>query len=118
MKYQELRKPGFDIGIIAGYDLNNKMSVETGLLFAKKNYFSDGKYFSMNKVGATMPAGMNVLSLEGSTGMLEIPLKVKYNIATKYKSNIFSSAGITSYVLISEKNNYLTQLNRCCKITR
>ncbi|MEP6845933.1 MAG: hypothetical protein ABI861_08010, partial [Panacibacter sp.] len=68
-------------------------------------------YFSMDKVGATMPTGMNVLSLEGSSSTLEIPLKIRYNVIQKKKSNIFSSAGITSYVLINEKNNYLTQLN-------
>ena len=44
--------------------MKQKHQLETGLLLNKKNYFSDGKYFSMDKIGTTMPEGMEVMSLK------------------------------------------------------
>lgn len=111
IKNQGIKKPGFDIGLIAGYKLNSKASLETGLLLNKKNYFSDGKYFSMDKIGASMPAGMEVMSLEGSSSFLKIPVKLKYDVLHKKNATVFSSAGVSSYIIINEKNNYLTLLN-------
>ncbi len=54
---------------------------------------------------------MEIVSLEGSTGVLEIPVKFKYNFRQKNNKYIFSSAGITSYILTREKNNYLLLVN-------
>ncbi|MGI8950507.1 MAG: outer membrane beta-barrel protein [Chitinophagaceae bacterium] len=111
VKNQGMKKPGFDFGIIAGYSFNKRTSIETGLLFSKKYYFTDGKYFSTDKMGSSMPAGMKILNLDGSSKVFEIPVKLKYNVINKTNKNIFSSAGITSYVMTGEKNNYLTSLN-------
>jgi len=111
VKYQGLRKPGFDVGIVAGYRVNKKILLETGLLFAQKYYFSDGKYFSMDKVRSSMPAGMKVLSLEGKSTVFEVPIKIKYYVLQKNRTSIFSSAGISSYIMTGEKNNYRTLIN-------
>lgn len=111
IKNQGIRKPGFDIGVIAGYKLGNKISVETGLLLNKKNYFSDGKYFNMDKIEASMPAGMEVMNLKGSSTFLRIPLMFKYNVLCKKNATVFSSAGISSYIITDEENDYLTLLN-------
>lgn len=107
VKNQGLKKTGFDLGIIAGYKFNNRSSVETGLMFAKKYYYSDGKYFLMNK----MPAGMQVLSLEGRSTVFEIPVKFRYSLPSKKATYFFSSVGISSYLLTGEKNKYRTLIN-------
>ena len=111
VKHQGYKKPGFDIGIVAGYRITKNAAVETGLLYSKKYYFSDGKYFSMNKMGGSMPAAMKVLSVEGSSDLYQIPVAIKYDIAHKKESTIFSSAGISSYILTREKNDYQTSMN-------
>jgi hypothetical protein len=110
VKNQGLKKTGFSAGIIAGYQLKKNLSVETGLFFAKKPYYSAGKYFSMKKIGGSMQ-GMDLLSLEGNNQVLEIPLRLKYDFLQRSKSNLFSSAGISSYVSTYEKNNYLVFIN-------
>ncbi len=111
VKNQGLKKTGFSAGIIAGYQLKKHLSVETGLLFAKKPYFSTGKYFSMDKISNSMPPGMQILSLEGNNFVWELPVRMKYNFLHKDKHNFFSSAGITSYIMTDEKNNYLVSMN-------
>lgn len=111
VKNQGLKKAGFSAGIIAGFQFRNHLSVETGLFYAKKPYYSTGKYFSMDKISSNMPAGMEMLSLEGNNDILEIPLKIKYDLLGREKSNLFISAGITSYINTHEKNNYLVLIN-------
>lgn len=111
VKKQGLKKTGFSVGIIAGYQFKSHLSVETGLLYAKKPYFSTGKYFSMDKISNSMPTGMQILSLEGNNYVWEIPLRAKYDFLRRKKSNFFSTAGITSYILTHEKNNYLVSMN-------
>lgn len=111
VKKQGLKKTGFSVGIIAGYQFKSHLSVETGLLYAKKPYFSTGKYFSMDKISNSMPPGMQILSLEGNNYVWEIPLRAKYDFLRKEKSNFYSTAGFTSYIMTHEKNNYLVSMN-------
>ncbi|MGB8195129.1 MAG: outer membrane beta-barrel protein [Chitinophagaceae bacterium] len=105
VKGWELSSCGFDVGLVLGYDLNDRFSLETGLLFTKKHYFCEGQDFNME-----MP-GMKLESLEGKSRLLEIPVKLKYNVIRKRKWNVFSTAGLSSYVLTHEKNNYLLTVN-------
>ena len=111
IKTQGLKKPGYDIGVIAGYQISKSLSVETGLMYDRKYYFSSGKYFDMSKVSASMPAGMKVLSLDGSSAVFEIPVKIKYNLPGKSNSNFYSIAGISTYIISNEFNKYRVVTN-------
>jgi hypothetical protein len=111
VKRQGMKKTGIDLGIITGYQFSRKLSVETGLFFSHKTYFSEGKYFQMKKADPAMPSGMEVVSLEGSSSVLEVPLKLKYDLFQERKSNMFSAVGLSSYILTKEKNNYLAMMN-------
>ncbi|MEO7766138.1 MAG: outer membrane beta-barrel protein [Ferruginibacter sp.] len=111
IKTQGLKKPGFDIGIVAGYQINKSLSVETGLMYDRKYYFSSGKYFDMSKVRSSMPADMKVLSLEGNCAVFEIPAKIKYNLGSKGNTNFYSTAGISTYIITNEYNKYRAVTN-------
>jgi hypothetical protein len=112
VKNQKLLKPGFDIGIMAGMSLlKGKAFVEAGLLYTEKYYFSDGKYFNMDKAGGSMPQGMDIMSLEGSSRLFELPVKFKYSVFQKNKSGVFLSTGISSYLMTREENDYLAMMN-------
>ena len=65
----------------------------------------------MDKIGASMPAGMEVMNLKGSSSFVQIPLKFKYDVLRKKNATVFSSAGISSYIITDEENDYLTLLN-------
>jgi hypothetical protein len=112
VKNQKLQKPGFDIGIIAGISiLKGKASVETGLLYTQKYYFSDGKYFDMDKAGSSMPPGMDIMSVEGSSELFEVPVKFKYSVFQKNRSGIMLSTGFSSYLMTKEENDYQAMMN-------
>ncbi|MEO8569472.1 MAG: hypothetical protein ABI419_10055, partial [Ginsengibacter sp.] len=74
---------GFDAGILLGVRVNRKISFETGFMWNKKNYNSDGKDFSMDKVGSTMPSGMVINNLKSQSSFIEIPIKIKYDFFVK-----------------------------------
>jgi Outer membrane protein beta-barrel domain len=114
-EYSGVRKlelhPGYEAGIIAGYQLNPKLALETGILFSKKNYACDGKYFHTDKLPQPMPAGMEVLSLSGNCTVFEIPVKLNYTIVNNSNANFYLSAGFSSYLLSNENNRYKTLMS-------
>jgi hypothetical protein len=111
VKNQRINKPGISFGIIAGFHLNKRFAIESGVFVSEKKYFSSGKYFSMNKIAASMPVGMQVISVTGKSTAFEIPVTLKYDLYKKGKGTYFASAGVSSYILTHEKNNYQAMLN-------
>jgi hypothetical protein len=102
---------GFDGGLIAGYRVNKKLSLETGVIWNKKSYNSEGQYFSMAKVGSAMPAGMIINDIESHSSLIEIPLKVKYDFIRKRSSAFYIGAGVSAYIMTKEKNMYHVTMN-------
>jgi hypothetical protein len=111
VKHQQLSKPGASVGLLAGYAFNGRWSVESGLRFSRKNYYSDGDYFKMDNADSSMPSDMEVLSVEGASNVMEVPLRVIYNFAPKERGGYFATAGLNSFILTKESNEYLTLRN-------
>ncbi|MEO6488377.1 MAG: outer membrane beta-barrel protein [Ferruginibacter sp.] len=104
-------RPGFNGGILGGYSINSKLSVEIGLFEVTKHYSSEGKYFNMDKMNGSMPSGMIINNLESKSKMVEIPFKAKYNIIHKTNIDLFVSAGTSFYIMTSEHNKYNVTYN-------
>jgi len=105
VKGQVVSKWDIEGGLIAGYNFNKRFALETGVLFTKKTYFTEGRYFNME-----MP-GMKLESLLGNITIIEVPLVVKYNLTRGANGKLFTTAGISSYMLIDETNNYSLLVN-------
>jgi len=108
---QDMKKAGFNIGLMGGYRFTKHISVETGVLFSQKYYTTAGQYFSLKEIGPMMPAAMKVMDVKGASILVEIPLHVRYDVLAKKDHRFFSSAGISSYILTKESNQYHTSLN-------
>ena len=111
VKSQGFSNPGFSVGLLTGVTLTKKLALETGLFISQKKYFSSGEYFNMKTVAASMPVGMKVISLNGKSTILEIPLKLKYDFLKKKNGRFFGTIGASSYILAKESNKYLVDLN-------
>ena len=99
------------LGIVAGYEINGRISLETGLVYSGKKYFSSGQYFNTEKIMSNMPAGMELMTLNSKLALLEIPLKAKLDLAGNERSHVFASIGLTSCVLLNEQNDYNMMVN-------
>ncbi|MDE3142926.1 MAG: hypothetical protein KGL19_02145, partial [Bacteroidota bacterium] len=91
-------------GIIVGYQLNKKLSIETGLMWDKKYYYSDGKYFSTKNL--TLPPNVTIQYLDGNCNMVELPVNLRYIFKSSGKITWTSSLGFSSYLMKNENYEY------------
>jgi len=103
VKYQQAQPIGYNVGLLVGYKFN-KLSVESGLFFDKKNYYTDGKYFDKSNIPYFMNA--QILTVDGYCQMFEIPLNARYNFIEKKRHVFFATAGLSSYLMNKEFYNY------------
>jgi hypothetical protein len=111
VKSSSVNQAGYAAGVIAGYSFNNKIDLETGLIFNKRNYFSEGRYFNMEKVRDAMPPDLHIISLNTTSSVVEIPLKVKYNFLRSARSTVFATTGMSSYLITFQRNDYNASMN-------
>jgi hypothetical protein len=89
VRHYEFTRAGFDFGLIVGYKLNRKISIETGVLRTMEYYNVDEKYPSID-------------NLEGSREALQIPFNFNYQIIHAKSASLFLSAGFSSFVGVDE----------------
>jgi|GEM_PF-3374559 len=109
VKSQPIERSGYNLGLLAGYRFNRNISVESGIVWSRKKYYTAGEYFQMK--GSSMPSNMKIITVDGQLTSFELPLKIKYDFLRKGKSNLFLSTGVLSNIYLKEKNNYLTEMN-------
>jgi Outer membrane protein beta-barrel domain len=96
--FQSIKQPGFSLGVTAGYRFSKKISLETGFLFDRKYYYSDGTHYKNQQPGYT------IVNVNGNCNMLEIPLLLRYDFASGSNHGFFAKAGFSSYLMT--KQNY------------
>jgi hypothetical protein len=102
VEFQSVKTPGFSLGALVGYRFNKLISVETGLIWDKKYYYSNGEYYK--KDGAPpLPANT---TLDGSCSMFEIPVDIRFDFATKKNHGFFAKTGLSSYFMTSENYTF------------
>ncbi len=104
IRLQKINKTGFTGGIVAGYKLNKRWSIESGFYIDKKSYYTDGKYFDSKEV--YIPSYTKIENLDGNCHMIELPLNVRYNLRINKKSTWFALIGTSSYLMKKEDYKY------------
>ncbi|MFL9483107.1 porin family protein [Chitinophagaceae bacterium LWZ2-11] len=104
VKMQAVKKAGWGIGVVAGYQFTKHWAIETGIQWDKKQYYSDGEYFDKTK--PNIPTYVTIVDLTGNCNMFEIPLNVHYNFSFSKKGYFFASGGISSYLMKKENYSY------------
>ena len=104
IKLQSVKKTGINFGFIAGYKINNRFSVETGILKDKKFYSSKGQYFSTKNI--YLPPNATIEFVDGECNMIEWPLNITYSFRQRKRSGLFASAGVSSYFMKDESYVY------------
>jgi len=85
--------------------LKNGISIETGILYDKKNYYTKGKYFDKKSLGYYFQ-NVEIINADGNCSMWEIPLNIQYDFASAKKYNWFVTAGLSSYLMHNEYYNF------------
>ena len=108
IKHQGVTQAGFNGGFLLGLQINRQLSVETGIEITQKKYYTHGKYFNP-KTGA-MPPNMEVMSLNGTSNLIEIPLQVKFNFS-KTNNTVYGIGGLSTYIMTKEANQYKARVS-------
>lgn len=103
IKSQKTSKLGYSAGLMVGYRLSKRISVEAGVLWDRKNYYSTGNYLDTNSL--KLPARSKVSAVNGSCEMIEVPVNIRYNFFTAKKHSWFVSTGLSSYFMKNEDYN-------------
>jgi hypothetical protein len=104
---QSTEQAGYSLGLLVGYRFNKRFSIESGLLWDKKNYYSDGKYFDKSKT--SIPDSVSIKNLDGFCNMFEIPINLRYSFAIRNNHNFFLGAGLSSYLMKKEYYDYTAE---------
>ena len=90
-------------GLALGYNINRRLSVQTGFYAGKKKYIAkEGEY---NFKTISYLNTVKVIKVDADCIVYEIPVSIRYNIIQKKTSTIYASAGLSSYIMKSEDYN-------------
>ena len=104
VKFQKVENAGYDVGLLFGFSLNKKWSIETGAFLDKKFYYSNGEYFNTSKI--YMPPNSEISMVDGNCIMWEVPVKLLYNFKDKGNHSWFVSTGVSSYFMTKQDYEY------------
>lgn len=90
-------KVSTNIGLLVTYPLSRKISVSTGVIYAKKLYNSAGIAAVNNGYGNQS------WEVNADCRVLDIPLNVNYQVFKKRKLAVTVNTGLSSYLMLNER---------------
>lgn len=111
VKHSSMSKAGVDFGLIGGYWINNRFSVETGLIYTKNFYEVAASSFNQKGIEPMLSGGRSLNEVHGSNKMIEVPLNLRFEIMRKNANSVYLSSGLSTYLVTRESNWYLTTMN-------
>lgn len=104
-------RPGIDLGLLGGYRINEKLSMELSLLYTNNHYKARAKNFDLKSIEPMLSGGRELNEVHGSNKIFDMQLNLQYNLRSRPGRRLFVSAGLSSYKITRESNWYLTSMN-------
>jgi hypothetical protein len=92
-------------GVTIGYKLDKNFSVQSGLYAGSKKYIAGPKDY--NPKAGSYWSTVEIVEVEANCLVLEIPLDVRYDLHPTKNTNIFTTAGLSSYIMSKEDYEYV-----------
>jgi len=96
-----------NVGLTIGYQFADRFSINTGLIYTKKNYASQGEDFHPKNWPPNVTNNIEFVS--GYCSMWEIPLSLRYDIPMGDKFTFFVNGGLSSYLMNNESYEIYTR---------
>ncbi len=91
-------------GIIIGYQFSNNVSLQTGFFASTKKYVAGPKDYNFKQ--GTYWNTVKVTEIDANCKVYEIPLLLRYDFNSGKKWNVYSSLGLSSYIMQKEDYEY------------
>jgi hypothetical protein len=92
-------------GVTIGYKLDKNFSVQTGLYAGSKKYIAGPKDY--NPKAGSYWSTVEIVEVEANCLVLEIPLDIRYDLHPTKNTNVFTTAGLSSYIMSKEDYEYV-----------
>ncbi len=110
VKFQSVKSPGLNYGIIAGYRIKPNLNIEISIIKGQEHYFTEGKYLSKDNI--RVPNNTEIINLNGKSRITEMPVAFRYNFNSKKgPSHYFATFGVTSIIIHDEQFDYALNKN-------
>jgi len=103
VKFQPVKRTSFNLGVLIGYSLSDRIGLELGVTLAHKYYYTNGKYIAPNSIRRD---NSTILNVDAFTSITEMPLTLQYTIKKEKNTRFFASVGCVSYVIHKEHYDY------------
>jgi len=109
---------GNNIGLTVGYYLTSKLSINTGIIYSNKFYWSNAHNYFLRPTTNIMPVPVTYARtfaapapapidyVNGSSNIWELPLTLRYDFAHHNKTKFFANAGLSSYFMMKQTYIY------------
>lgn len=91
-------------GASIGFQLNKKISLQTGFYAGRKKYIGGAKDYHV-KAGSYWST-VNIKKVDASCLVYDIPVTVRYNFVQKSALIFYGTAGLSSFIMKKEDYNY------------
>lgn len=102
IKLEPNKGTGYSVALMVGYHFKNKWSIESGLHIEKKELYTTGENFDKSILSATG----KIVWIESEAKLLEIPITIKRDLFQKKKHSLFTTLGLSSYIVNKETIEY------------
>lgn len=99
-KMSKPSKLSSNFGVLANYNLTNRLSVTSGLVYSRKLYNYTG-FGQQNNAATAYP-----WEVSADCDVLDIPVNINYKIIDHKKYAISLNAGASSYIMLKEKYQF------------
>lgn len=101
-------RPGESYGLRIGYQITRRFGISTAIIRSRKKYTGSGyDYKPVNpaywdyRTNGVIPE-----EIDGRCLIYEVPVTIRYDVMQSAKSNVFASAGISSFFMASQLYEY------------
>ncbi len=103
----EVAKPGANLSIIVEYQLSRRWSIQSGLIYSKKNYKAKGEDYTPPK--GFWDYGVVPEMTYATCEVIDIPLNIRYYFRPEKKNRLFVGTGLSTYLFLTEDYFYQYQ---------
>ncbi|MFT5884955.1 MAG: hypothetical protein ACI9IP_001415 [Arcticibacterium sp.] len=97
-------KIGHNWAALLEYRINNRWSLQTGLIKSLKYYTAGPSQYRWPVAWGEKPAELD--HIDARCNMLDIPINIRYDF-TQGRNRWFAQAGLTSYLMLNEQYDYV-----------
>lgn len=101
---KDFSKPGTSVSLLVEYSLLPRLYLQSGAVWSRKDYSAGAEAYQLPKHKYYPP--LQLSGIDGVCKVLEIPLNVRFDIASGERSRWFATGGFSSYHMNSEKYKY------------